>query len=223
VYLALGDSQGKACCQDFAGFLAQKLGRPVQIVNLAGDESAVDFIVGVGRQKPSQLDRAVAAIREYEAQGHPVVAITFSLGRKDYESQVSGCPSPADATCQAAFQSVFLRPLEEQLDLIYSRLGQSAVAIPVFSLGYFYEPSCPLTSDGVRSLEDVNLVLSQSAAAHSAFFIDLLDVESGCQLLAGSQPAEEGSEAIEDRVEAAYEALPPAFVDPFVRTETPPP
>ncbi len=207
VYLSLGDSTAGPCCPAFADFLAQKLNRNVQMVNLAGDESSVDFVAGVNHVRPSQLDKALAAIQQYAASGHPVVAVTLATGRKDFQQQVASCGDATDV-CREGFQSQFLAPFSERLGFIYKQLAASAPSTPIFSLNYYDPAGCPGAPAAAFALPDMNAAIAQEAEQNDVSLVDVSTTSGGCDSLTGATPAPDGIDAIERGLEDAYNALP---------------
>src|SRR5437899_2071880 len=128
VLLSLGDYLQYGCCSGsqpdqqpaFATYLSDSLKRPLQYVTLAGDETATDFIAGVNGARPSQLDRAVSAIAQYQQSGHPVVAVLLSIGAKEFEALRRTCQAP----CDNDFSRLLAR-YNEQMGVVYSRLNQA--------------------------------------------------------------------------------------------------
>jgi hypothetical protein len=207
VYLSLGDSIAEQCCPAFADYLARKLNRNVQIVNLAGDESSVDFVAGVNHVRPSQLDKALAAIQQYAASGHPVVAVTLVTGRKDLQQQVASCGDASDA-CRQAFQSQFMAPFSERLGFVFRQLSLSAPSTPIFSLNYYDPAGCPGAPPAPFTLADVNQTIANVASGNGATLVDISKTAGGCDSLSGATPAPAGVNAIETGLEDAYNALP---------------
>jgi hypothetical protein len=207
VYLSLGDSVAEQCCPAFADYLARKLNRNVQMVNLAGDESSVDLVVGVNHVRPSQLDKALAAIRQYAASGHPVVAVTVVTGRKDFQQQVASCGDASDA-CRQAFQAQFLAPFNQRLDFIFRELSAAAQSAPIFSLNYVDPAGCPGAPSASFTLVDVNQAIADVALANAVTLVDISKTAGGCDSLTGATPAPAGIDAIETGLEDAYNALP---------------
>jgi hypothetical protein len=207
VYLSLGDSVAQGCCPAFADYLGRKLNRNVQMVNLAGDESSVDFVSGVNHARPSQLDKALAAIKQYAASGHPVVAVTLVTGGKDFQQQVASCGDASDA-CRQAFQSQFLAPFNERLAFIFKQLSASAPSTPIFSLNYFDRAGCPGAPSAPFTLADLNQTIADVAAGNGATLVDLSKTAGGCDSLSGATPAPAGIDAIETGLEDAYYAAP---------------
>ena len=207
VYLSLGDSVAEQCCPAFAGYLARKLNRNVQMVNLAGDESSVDFVAGVNHVRPSQLDKALAAIQQYAASGHPVVAITLVTGRKDFQQQVTSCDDASDA-CRQAFQSQFLAPFNERLGFVFKQLSASAPSTPIFSLNYFGRAGCESPLPPAFTLAELNQAIADAASGSGATLVDISKAAGGCDSLSGATPAPAGIDAIETGLEDAYNALP---------------
>ena len=207
VYLSLGDSIAEQCCPAFADYLARKLNRNVQMVNLAGDESSVDFVAGVNHVRPSQLDKALAAIQQYAASGHPVVAVTLVTGRKDFQQQVASCGDASDA-CRQAFQSQFLAPFSERLGFIYKQLSASAPSTPIFSLNYYDPAGCPGAPSAPFTLADLNRTIAEAAPGNGGIPVDISKTAGGCDSLTGATPAPAGIDAIETGLEDAYNTLP---------------
>ena len=207
VYLSLGDSVAEGCCPAFADYLARKLNRSVQMVNLAGDESSVDFVVGVNHARPSQLDKALAAIQQYAASGHPVVAVTLVTGRNDFQQQVASCGDASDA-CRQAFQSQFLAPFNQRLDIIFQKLSASAQSAPIFSLNYVDPAGCPGAPSASFVLTEVNQAIADVALLNGATLVDISKTAGGCDSLSGATPALAGIDAIETGLEDAYNTLP---------------
>lgn len=207
VYLSLGDSVAEQCCPTFADYLSRKLNRNVQMVNLAGDESSVDFAAGVNHVRPSQLDKALAAIQQYAASGHPVVAVTLVTGRKDFQQQVASCGDASDA-CRQAFQSQFLAPFNERLAFTIKQLSAAAPSTPIFSLNYYDPAGCPGAPSATFTLADLNQTIADVVSGNEATLVDTSKTAGGCDSLSGATPAPAGIDAIETGLEGAYNALP---------------
>jgi hypothetical protein len=84
VTISLGDATQKGWGEDFAAYLSQRLSRDVELAAFTGNVTTTELIAGVGGQKPSLLDQAVAAIDDYESRGTVVVAVTLSAGSEGY-------------------------------------------------------------------------------------------------------------------------------------------
>ena len=207
MYLSLGDSIGQRCCPAFADYLARKLNRNVQTVNLAGDESSSDLITGVNHVRPSQLDIAVTAIQEYAAGGHPVVAVTLVTGLKDFELQVASCGEATNA-CREAMKSQFLTPFSERLGLIFSRLSSAATQAPPILVLNYDRSGCDAADSKPFTIDDVNRTIAEAVSNSGGRLVDVALAPEGCDSRTGATPAPAWVDFIERELETTYEALP---------------
>ncbi len=229
VYLSLGDYVQFGCCGDsqpttppaFAAYLSQRLARPVQYVTLAQDESAADFIAGVNGQRPSQLDRAVSAIKQYQAGGHPVVAITLSIGGRDFQQLSDSCMTDCGTQLLQ-----FLERYREQLGLVYSRLNQAlATATPILQTNYYDLAACGEATAGPTAGVDIsafNQRIAEVASDNSGFLVDIASAVSPAMCAADGRPNDAGFTPVEAQYQAAYEKVPAIYLDPFVQPSATP-
>ena len=230
VYLSLGGSLQYGCCADpqlsshplFAQYLSQRLNRPVVWVSLAGNDTAVEFIDGVGGNPP-QLDRAVAALQEYRRQGRDVVAITLSIGGNDLLALRTGmgCTGGGRPECIDAFAQLLER-YTKQMQLIYSRLNEAKdPRTPILQNNYYDAMDCGRPGDDVSTsaiaIQIFNQPIEGAIRIHGAFLRDFYTAfrRKACEYISGVDPTYAGYDAILAVDKATYEALPSEYVQPF--------
>jgi hypothetical protein len=225
VYLSLGDSIQYGCCGDpllssgelFRNYLSRRLDRPVEWVTLASIDTADEFING---PKP-QLDRAVAALEEWQREGRPVVAITLSIGGNDLVEVGHECEVPGGTSCLDLYLEAGTR-YSEQLPLILRRLNEAKDPhTPLLLLTYYNgsdcgQPGVEISSDEL-SVQGWNQVIIGAARTGGAFLADVYTPFKGkaCEYVQGDDPTYEGHAVIAQVYEGVYESLPPEFVEPF--------
>jgi len=140
-YLSIGDSIQYGCCHDrlrssgelFRQYLEQRLGREVEWITTAGNDTADEFVHGAGGATP-QLERAVSTIQGLRAAGRPIVSITLSIGGNDYVEVGTKCAAPP---CNDIFLQILGR-MKGQLDTIYGAIVDAKPPeTPLFVVLYY--------------------------------------------------------------------------------------
>jgi len=202
----------------FRAYLQKRLGRPVEWVTVAGNDTADTFIRGADGNVP-QLDRAVDALNRFRQEGRPVVAITMSIGGNDYVEVGQRCAGEA-SLCPQAFADILAR-MRPQLPQIYTAIDDAKdPATPLLLLTYYNASDCG--QSGVeQSPTDVgqrawNAAISEAAAPYGFFMVDLYTAFKGraCEYVENVDPTYTGYEVIAREYEKAYEALPAGYVEP---------
>lgn len=233
VYLSLGDSIQYGCCYPqnpqrsahpaFARYLSQRLNRPVEWVTLAGNDTTVEFINGIGDQLP-QLDRAVAVLEEYGRQGRDVVAITLSIGGNDLLGLRPVCQGRGggDPECLQAFTDLLDR-YAVQLDLIYDRLNEAKDPhTPILQLNVYDVNDCGRPGDDISAsalgVRIFNGRIESGVIRNGAFLVDIYTPFKGkaCEYIRDVDPTYAGYEVIAQEYQRVHESLAPEFVEPFV-------
>jgi hypothetical protein len=210
VYISIGDATQEGWGDDFADYLSDRLNREVQHVAFTGDVTTTELIAGVAGQKPSLLDRAIAAIDDYESQGAVVVAVTLGAGSKDIADLSASC---SDCGADAA---ALLQRYHEQVGVIYARLVQSLDGpAPILQAIAFDAAACstPDTSSPVEAAP-LNAAAAEIAADNDAIVVDIPWSPALCGLT-GRLTAGAAARILEAH-QAAYDALPSERVEPFV-------
>ena len=209
VYISIGDATQDGWGDDFADYLSDRLNREVQHVTFTGDVTTTELIAGVAGQKPSLLDRAIAAIDDYESQGAVVVAVTLGAGSKDIADLSASC-SDCDADAAALLQRY-----HEQVGVIYARLVQSLDSPAPILQATAFDAACstPDTSSPVEAAP-LNAAAAEIAADNDASVVDIPWSPAVCDPT-GSLTAG-GAGRILEAHQAAYDSLPSERVEPFV-------
>jgi hypothetical protein len=232
VYLSIGDSIQYGCCHDpkqssgelFRAYLEQRLGRPVEWVTVAGNDTADTFIHGLDGGGVPQMQRAVDALATFQREGRPVVAITMSIGGNDYVEVGQRCAGDA-STCDAVFADVLAR-MKPELPVIYAAIDDAKdPATPLFLLTYYDASDCG--QPGVeQSPTDIgqrlwNATIADAAKPFGFFMVDLYTAFKGkaCEYVEDVDPTYAGYAVIAREYERAYEALPSKYVQPFVASD----
>lgn len=232
IYLSLGDSLQYGCChpQDawrsahpaFAEFLSEHLGRPVEWVTLAGNDTTSEFMEGIPGEGPSQIERAVATLEEYRRQGRDVVVITLSIGGNDLLALRPICQGRGggDVTCLEAFTQILQR-YAEQLALIYERIHAAKDPdTPILHLNVYDPMDCGRPRDNISSsalgVGILNTRIPGPAPQGDVFLADIHGrfLGKACEYIRDVDPTYEGYAAMAEELKETYESLPPAFSQP---------
>ena len=225
VYLSIGDSIQYGCCHDtkrssgelFRAYLEQRLGRSVEWITTAGNDTAHDFVGATGQVEP-QLERAVDTIQHLRAQGRPIVAITMSIGGNDYVEVGNECPNPP---CLEVFSRILDR-MKADLDQIYPAIAAvKPPETPLMVVTYYNASDCGQSDVDTSPTESGqlvwNAVITEVATQNGAFMVDGHTPFEGhaCELIEGVDPNYAGYQVLAQAYERAYEALPSEYVVPF--------
>lgn len=225
VYLSIGDSIQYGCCHDrlrsagelFRAYLQQRVGRPVEWLTTAGNDTAHEFVNGAGGEKP-QLVRAVETIQRLRSEGRPIVAITMSIGGNDYVEVGVRCPSPP---CTDLYMEILGR-MKGDLQQIYPAIVAAKPAeTPLMVVTYYNASDCgqPGVETSPTELGQLgwNAAIADIAARNGAFIVDGYTPFKGraCELIEGVDPNYAGYQVLVEAYERAYEALPPEQLAPF--------
>jgi hypothetical protein len=224
VYLSIGDSIQYGCCANrqrsagelFRRYLEERLNRPVEWITVAGNDTAWEFIRGIDDGEP-QLDRAVAKMRELEAAGRPIVAITMSIGGNDYVEVGERCGTPP---CTALFVEILER-MKADLEQIYPVIAEAKPAgTPLMVVTYYNAQDCGQpdvdTSPTELGQRVWNAAITDVATGNGAFIVDAYTPFRGraCELIVDVDPNYAGYEVLAEAYTKTYEALPPEYVGP---------
>ncbi len=227
VYLSIGDSIQYGCCHDpkqssgelFRAYLEQRLGRPVEWVTVAGNDTADTFIHGLNGGVP-QMQRALDALAQFKREGRPVVAITMSIGGNDYVEVGQRC-ADVTSTCDQAFADVLAR-MKPELTAIYTAIDDAKDPSTPLLLATYYDASdCgqPGVDDSPTDVGQRvwNATIADAARPFGFFLVDLYTAFKGkaCEYVEDVDPTYSGYAVIAQEYERAYEALPSRYVEPF--------
>ncbi len=236
VYLSIGDSINYGCCADpqlsshplFAQYLSQLLNRSVVWVSLAWNDTLDQFVNGFDGQPP-QLDRVVAALEQFRREGRDVVAITLSIGGNDLLALRTemGCTGGGRYECTQAFEEVLER-LRQQMETVFQQILKAKDPhTPIIQNNYYDALDCGRPGDAqsasALTVQVLNAEIEGLARTHGVFIADFYTPFGGhaCEYISGVDPTYRGYDAILAAHKAAYESLPPEYVEPFVKEGTP--
>ncbi len=236
VYLSIGDSINYGCCADpqlsshplFAQYLSERLHRPVVWVTLAGNDTLDQFVNGFGAQPP-QLDRVIAALEQFRREGRDVMAITLSIGGNDLLALRTemGCTGGGRPECTQAFAEMLERR-NKQMETVIAMLKEAKdPRTPIIQNNYYDALDCGRPGDAqstsALTVQVLNAEIEGLARTHGLFVADFYTPFGGhaCEYISGVDPTYRGYDAILAAHKAAYESLPPEYVEPFVKEGTP--
>ena len=232
VYLSLGDSINWGCCDDpnlsshprFAAYLSERLNREVVWLSLAGNGTLRGFLNGELGNRP-QLDVAEETIETLREDGHEVVAITLSTGGNDILELRNnmGCTGGGRPECLDAFTDLMVDFVPRMYE-IYSRLnGVKDEATPFLQNNLYDAMDCGQPGADISSsalaMQIYNERVLSATLVGGGFLVDFWIPFDGraCEYISGVDPTYLGYDVILDQHIAAYEALPPEYVEPWVR------
>jgi hypothetical protein len=216
VYLSIGDSIQYGCCADtarsagpiFRDFLAAEFGRPVEWITTAGNDTANEFVNGLGGQRP-QLERAVETLEQLRNQDRDVVAITMSIGGNDYIEVGDGCAEPP---CLERFTEILER-MRGDLETIYAAMAAAKDDdTPLFVVTYYNATDCGqpgVEGSPIDNGQRVwNSVISEIASRHGAIIVDGYTPFQGraCELIVDVDPNYAGYEVLANAYIEAWNA-----------------
>jgi hypothetical protein len=234
VYLSLGDSLQYGCCSPqipefsahpaFAAFLSESLGRPVEWVTLAGNDTADEFVNGMGPGEAPQLERAVDLFQAYALEGRDVVAITLSIGGNDLIELQDLCEGRggSDSRCVNGF-SEMMEQYRVQLFEIYGALNDVKQPLtPVMQLNVYDIDHCgqelaDLTNSAVAT-QVINSAIDGISRVSGAFLVDGAAAFKGhaCEYIREYDPTYEGYSVLAQLYAGVWESLPPQFREEWV-------
>jgi hypothetical protein len=216
VYLSIGDSIQYGCCADtsrsagpiFRDFLAVDLGRPVEWMTTAGNDTANEFVNELDDSSP-QLQRAIDTLRDLQAEQRDVVAITMSIGGNDYIEVGEGCAIPP---CLERFTQILER-MRGDLETIYAAIvAAKDPATPLFVVTYYNAGDCGqpgVEGSPIDNGQRVwNATISEIAARHGAIIVDGYTPFKGraCELIVDVDPNYAGYEVLANTYIEAWSA-----------------